>query len=122
MVEFEFMGKLIGIERINNEWAKLLFEGEGIPHEVSIHRDCVENNRDILIACKKLPDKYFLTIKGKMYQKGTRWTFSASKLFEIVPNACDMDEDEMQLEINSWFDGAKQMSPTTQAREKGLIK
>lgn len=121
MVRFEFDGKLVGIKKINNEWAKLLFEGIDIPEEVSIHRDCIENNREILVACKKLPDNFIIHIVGKVYFRGGQWRFTASGVFEITPNPASMGPDELQHEIDSWFEEAKELSPIEQAKKQGLI-
>lgn len=121
MMRFDFVAKLIGIEKTNNEWANLLFEGKDVPPKVSIHRDCVENNRDILVACKKLPDKYYIHVTGKMYWRRNRWLFSASGLFEATPNPDYFTEDDLQKEIDSWFEESKKMSLTEQARKKGIL-
>lgn len=121
MVKFDFVGKLIGIKKINNEWAKLLFEGIDIPSEVSIHRDCVENNREILVACKKLPDKYYIHVVGKVYYRHNRWQFTASGLFEVTPNPDFFTEDDLQKEIDSWFEESKKQSPIEEAKKRGLL-
>lgn len=121
MTTFEFSGKLVGIEKVNSEWAKLIFEGTDIPTEVSIHRDCVENNREILVACKKLPDKYYIHVRGKLYWRRNRWLFSASGLMEVTPNPDFITEEDLQNEIDSWFEESKKMSPIEQAKKQGIL-
>lgn len=121
MTNFSFTGKLVGIEKTNNEWAKLIFEGTDIPREVSIHRDCVENNREILVACKKLPDKYYVHVNGKLYWRRNRWLFSASGIIEATPNPDFITEEELQKEVDSWFEESKKMSPIEQAKKQGIL-
>lgn len=106
-LKFEFQGHLIGFEKINKQWANLLFKKqENCPEKVLVSRETFEKNADLLFDANKRKDRdeYDLSVKGNGKFKDGKWVFIAYGVFESIPTLTGLSSSEIDNLINETFE------------------